>query len=241
MSVIEKLIRTDNLIKLLSDPDADVNIVDKNGREFRYALVNGYRDIIELLLDHGVDPNIDRYGGIYGMTPLMLVSKNGHMDIVELLLDRVTDQNITDIYGRTALIWASINGHREIVELLLDRGSDPNIVDNSGHTVLMWSSMDGHREIVELLLDRAADPNIVDKYGKSPLMWASKNGHRDIVRTIKEHTDLQNALQNLALSKSMNTRPGYDSSLQYLDYDIMKEIMIHTRKYNHSVYMRMKG
>jgi len=49
-------------------------------------------------------------------------------------------------------------------------------------------------------------------------------------------------MQNLALAKSMNS---LSSPLECLDYDIMKEIMkeimIHTRTYNPSVHMRMKG
>jgi hypothetical protein len=68
-------------------------------------------------------------------------------------------------------------------------------------------------------------------------MRATDRGHTDIVKVINYHIALQNALQNLALSKSMNS---LSSPLECLDYDIMKEIMICARAYDHGVHMRMK-
>ena len=150
------------------------------------------------------------------------------------------DPNIKDKCGRTALMYASEDGDIEKVELLLDRGSDPNIVSPFGITALIHASFDGHTEIVELLLDRGADINFVRPFGRTAIMFATDRGHRDIVKLMNDHNDriaLQNALQNLAFAKSMNS---LTSPLECLDYDIMQEIMICTRTYNHGVHMRMK-
>ena len=153
-----------------------------------------------------------------------------------------TDPNLKDSYGKTELIIASHYGYKDIVKLLLDKGADPNIQDNNGQTALMYASSFGHKDIVELLLDRDADTNLKDNNGYTAMTCAIKYDRPEIVELIKGHIALQHALQhalqNLAMTKSMISLP---SPLEYLDYDIMKEIMICNRAYNHSVHMRMKG
>jgi len=152
------------------------------------------------------------------------------------------DPNLKDSYGKTELIIASHYGYKDIVKLLLDKGADPNIQDNNGQTALMYASSFGHKDIVELLLDRDADTNLKDNNGYTAMTCAIKYDRPEIVELIKGHIALQHALQhalqNLAMTKSMISLP---SPLEYLDYDIMKEIMICNRAYNHSVHMRMKG
>jgi len=197
-------------------------------------------DQIERALN-GDDVNIV---GESGKSALMYATGDGLTDIVKLLLDKGADPNIVDQYGQTALVYATRNIIRkdiiETVVLLLDNGIDPNIVDIYGRTALMIAIISGSTGIVELLLDKGTDPNIVDIYGQTSLISALLYGHRDIVKLIKDHIDLQKALQNLALAKSMDF-PECDSPLQYLDYDIMKEIMICKREYNHGVHMRTYG
>jgi len=192
-------------------------------------------DVIERALN-GDDVNIvDQYG----QTALVYATRKDIIETVELLLDKGADPNMVEIYGRTALMIAIISGSTGIVRLLLDKGTDTNIVNTYGQTALIVASMYGHTEIVELLLDRGADPNIVDKHDKTALLFAAcpYDGHIEIVKVINDHINLQKAIQNLAMAKSMNS---LSSSLQYLDYDIMKEIMICKREYDHSVHMLMK-
>jgi ankyrin repeat protein len=191
-------------------------------------------DVIERALN-GDDINIVGEGG---RTALISASMYGHSGIVKLLLDKGSDPNLKDSYGRTALMFAaSMNGHSGIVKLLFDKGADINIVNIYGQTALISASMNGRIEIVRILLDKGSDPNIVNSYGETAITLATDSGHIDIVKLIKGKIYLQNALQNLALSKCMNS---LSSPLQFLDYDIMKEIMICKREYNHGVQMRMK-
>ena len=216
------------------DPNDDPNIRDEYGKtSLMNASNKGHIEKVKLLLDKGADPNIV---SPFGITALMDATHNDHTDIVELLLDNGADIDFVSPFGKTALIGASIIGYRDIVELLLDRDSNPNIRDYNGVTALMCAS-GGHIEIVELLLAKGSDPNIVDKFGGTALMWVTDCGHTDIVKVINDHIALQNALQNLAFAKSMNS---LTPSLKCLDYDIMQEIMNCTRTYNHGVKMRMK-
>ena len=81
-----------------------------------FASEEGHLEIVRLLLDAGVDPNIQEDSA--EKTALILASEEGYLEVVRLLLDRGADLNILDEHGNTALFYASEEGHLEVVELL---------------------------------------------------------------------------------------------------------------------------
>jgi ankyrin repeat protein len=64
---------------------------------------DGYREIVELLLNNKADPNIC----CEGRSPLYIASLHGHTEIVELLLNNKADPNICCI-GESPLYIASL-------------------------------------------------------------------------------------------------------------------------------------
>ena len=153
-----------------------------------WASWNGHKDVVQLLLDKGADPN--RADRVSGVTPLNEASDNGHKDVIQLLLDRGGDPNRADGIGWTPLYRATKNGHNDVVQLLLDRGTDPNMVNNNGETPLFLASIPlsgskGRKDVVQLLLDRGADPNkSTSGYGRTPLHMAACLGHKDVVQLL---------------------------------------------------------
>ncbi len=88
-----------------------------------------HKEMMELLLTHGADPNVsDQHG-----TPLQLAIERNLPYDVELLLANGADANVNSV------IWAIIHGKTQILELLLDYGSDPNAKDGAGHTPLYYA------------------------------------------------------------------------------------------------------
>jgi tetratricopeptide (TPR) repeat protein len=94
---------------------------------FLWACEFGRNDIVELLLDRGVDPGV---GARIGMTGLHLAAHGGHLDTVELLLSRNAPLEATNVYGGTVLggaLWSAINhprpDHPKIIETLIDAGA----------------------------------------------------------------------------------------------------------------------
>ena len=92
---------------------------------FVWACEYGRNDIVEFLLDYGVDP-----GAGANMTGLHLAAHDGHLDTVKLLLARGAPLEVTNMYGGTVLgqaLWSVINHprpeHRAIVEALLAAGA----------------------------------------------------------------------------------------------------------------------
>jgi len=201
----------------LHDPETNINYQSYMSRNdfgstaLMGAALEGHKEIVELLLQAGADPNIidpsrmsdcelsivDRVFK-NGATALMkaTLGRNrtnnaGNKEIVELLLNAKADPDIQDLRGNTALILAAEHCKAEIVELLLNNGANPNIKtfakdmvtfrSQNDWTALMNAARKGHKEIVRLLLDAKADPNIQSKSGNTALILATD---LDIIRLL---------------------------------------------------------
>ena len=73
---------------------------------FTYLAFNGYKNIVNILLQNDADVNAADGDGL---TPLHDAAYNGHTDIVDLLIENKADINAKDIYGLTPLHWAGKN------------------------------------------------------------------------------------------------------------------------------------
>lgn len=146
------------LLDAIDDDDIE-KITDflANGVDGTLALIRacnyGDKDVIELLLEHGVNPN----GEMDGSTALTEAAEEGSADIIELLLDYGANINHKDRDGVTAFMWAAGEGNLEAVTLLLNRGASVHHKDNDGGTALTRASE--YDEIVELIYNRALEEN----------------------------------------------------------------------------------
>ena len=176
------------IVKLLLDAGADVNIPSRSGQTPLYqASGQGYLEIVKLLLNAGADIKVE---GI-----LYQAIKNGHLETLEFLLTAGADVNSKDYSGRTALHSATSKGRRvEILKLLLNAGADINIQEYNGITPLYLAASQGNLEVVKLLLDAGADVNIPGRSGQTPLYRASGQGYVEIVKLLldaKANVDTQ--------------------------------------------------
>ena len=178
------------------------------------AAENGQKDVVQLLLDNGADPNtvgkhsltalhgaalmgyedvvkILLKGGAEtntatnsGWTPLLYASKKGNKVVVKLLLDSGAAPNMAN-YAGSPLHLAI--GYTDVVCLLLDRGADSNMADQNGWTPLHKAASIGNIDGVQLLLDRGAQPNVVKQDGVTPLHLATVRGHEDVANMLREN------------------------------------------------------
>jgi ankyrin repeat protein len=95
---------------------------------FIWACEYGRKDVVEFLLDKGVDL---RAGENTGQTALHLAAHRGQLDIIKLLLERGAPLEARNVYGGTVLgqaMWSVMHGERSIdfvpvIETLLAAGA----------------------------------------------------------------------------------------------------------------------
>jgi ankyrin repeat protein len=80
-----------------------------------WAAYWGNIDVVKLLLERNVDPNIKNK---FGRTPLHMAAFWGHDDVVKLLLVRGADPTVKDKDGRTPLDLARERGRHEVVSVI---------------------------------------------------------------------------------------------------------------------------
>ena len=150
-------------------------MVDVNCRSGKYLETSLHRavdkrhkrqkDIVQLLLDSGADPNkADKTGH----TPLHFTARWGYKDVVELLMDRGAEVDMPNEWGSTPLHYAAWWGNKDAVRVLLDGGADPFIEDKFGQTPLSEGQSDP--DIAEMLNDAKRVTNGASKFSEYSLI-----------------------------------------------------------------------
>ncbi len=173
--------------KLLDNNTLSSSIINQNFNSITplyAASMNGYVDIVELLIKHKVDVN---QPDEYGTTPLSIASQKGHIKVVKLLLKYNADINKANNKGDTPLLVASKQDNVYLVELLLKYKANANASNKDGLTPLLTASQKGNIKAIELLLKYRADPNKTNKDGISPLFIASQNNHIKIIELLLKY------------------------------------------------------
>ncbi|CAK7226527.1 hypothetical protein SBRCBS47491_006261 [Sporothrix bragantina] len=120
-------------------------------------------DIVQVLLDHGADPNLYAQAN---RTPLMQAIVRGDMAVVRLLLDLGADPNLFNPDyrdGETALTLAATHG-----------GPKENRYDKDKGSV----------ELTKLLLDHGAKPDTLTRHSTSALTEVLTNNDEDVGRAV---------------------------------------------------------
>eukprot|EP00850_Spirogloea_muscicola_P009422 SM000053S17379 [mRNA] locus=s53:55947:59955:+ [translate_table: standard] len=140
----------------------------------------GSRELVELLLDRGVDVNACSDAG----SPLLWACGNGHDDVAVGLLDRSADCNVVNSDSVSALLISAAAGHTALVKLLLSHGANPGVRATGRVTPLHVAAEQGNIDIVNALLDAGADPNALDDEGAMPLTAATAQGCSEVVHRL---------------------------------------------------------
>ncbi|CAH2102105.1 unnamed protein product [Euphydryas editha] len=167
----------------------------------------GHKDVVEVLLDAGVD--VDEVNDT-GDTALHKASFIGNEELVILLLNYKADVNIMNGEGRTAadvcktqdvqrlleaaslaerrdrerkLLTAAREGKVEEVQDLLSCSSPPNIncVDAQGNSCLHCAAYRGHTRVAVLLLQNGIDTTLRNNSGHLAIDLAKDNDIREVL------------------------------------------------------------
>jgi ankyrin repeat protein len=135
-----------------------------------FAVREGHRDIVELLLGHGADAAYRSYP--FQESLLTFAEDRGHDDVAELLR-RWLSRRFALASGTQAIIAAAEKGDVAMVETEL--AGNPALVrasNETGDTPLHRAARNGHLHVVRALLAAGADVNAVRGDGYRPLHCA---------------------------------------------------------------------
>lgn len=117
------------------------------------ACCNGIPEFVELLLEHGANPN--KINTAHNRGPIHFVTESGHADALAVLLaDPNTNPNL-EAARETALHYAVNKNNHKCAKVLLDNNASPNIANSKGATPLHIAAMKSRREMVNLILNHS--------------------------------------------------------------------------------------
>ena len=117
------------------------------------AVCRGDLEMIQVLLDYGVDVNAQTSNGSTPLLFVMWTNSEPDLRVVRLLLDHGADPNLPTLDGKTPLYRASQYGRIETARLLIESGASKDVQDKQGKTP--WNVASGNK-IRKLLLEHRA-------------------------------------------------------------------------------------
>jgi len=165
------------------------------GAPLSNAAAVGRMDIVQLLLDHGADPNLPEEQIAPKGKALYSAVSNGHYEIAKLLLERGAFPNPPVESSGDALWWSQERRpDKRMEQLLLSYGARPT-TGNTGEEwptrALNWlrisplheAARKGDVPEAKKLLEAGADLTARDEHLRStPLAWAAKFGQLEMVK-----------------------------------------------------------
>jgi ankyrin repeat protein len=169
------------------------------GAPLSNAAAVGRRDIVQLLLDHGADPDLPEEQYAPRGKALYEAVYHGHYEIAKLLLERGAFPN-PPVESSGDALWVSREWRPDtrMEQLLLSYGATPT----KGHTGEDWpnethnwlrisplheAARKGDVREAKKLLEAGADLTARDEHIRStPLAWAAKFGQLDMVKFLLE-------------------------------------------------------
>jgi ankyrin repeat protein len=165
------------------------------GAPLSNAAAVGRMDIVQLLLDHGADPNLPEEQTAPRGKALYSAVSNGHYEIAKLLLERGAFPNPPVESSGDALWWSQERRpDKRMEQLLLSYGAKPT----KGHTGEDWpqgeynwlrisplheAARKGDVREAKKLLEAGADLTARDEHlCSTPLAWAAKFGQLEMVK-----------------------------------------------------------
>ena len=159
--------------------------VDRKRTILHVAALNNQVDVIETLLDHGLDVNM--LDNLESITCLHIAARRGQTYMAKALLRLGAQKSMTIVApkGGTPLHQAIGAGHMDVVELLLNAGCPIDVVcKERNQSVLHAAAQCGQVKFMEMFKERGLDVNRVDTYKENALHTAAMHGHPTAVHAL---------------------------------------------------------
>ncbi|TMW69777.1 hypothetical protein Poli38472_001933 [Pythium oligandrum] len=178
-------VKTLDVLNLLVERGASIHTTEGGCNVLHSVCMKGTADMVEMLLDKGIDPN--------GTTSLgdssfqMAAANPKRDDIVTLLIARGFNVNRVDpVTQMSPLLQACAKGNVYATTFLLDHGADATTTTMDGCTGLHLACYKGAFWMVELFCKRGFDINAQNVNGWTPLHIAANVGDTQLISSLIE-------------------------------------------------------
>jgi len=158
-----------DIIKLLLDKDADVNLISNESiTPLHMAVTSGNKEVVKLLTDAGSDINATDKAG---KTPLIYAVEARKAECARYLIELGADTSVMDNQNHTALDYANALGLVQLIESMAKENSGN--ADSFGNTPLHQACHNGQGEVVKAMLAKGdMDINARNDDKETPLFLA---------------------------------------------------------------------
>ncbi|TCJ41268.1 ankyrin repeat domain-containing protein [Parafrankia sp. BMG5.11] len=167
------------------------------------AIVTYNLEMIQLLLDHGADPQLPTlHDGLSHegrpakreITPLSHAAQYDFPEAVHALIKAGAEVNHRMNNGHTALMTAVASGNSQAALALLELGADPDLDlpesielgDWTASTPLLSAGREAQGEMALLLVQRGVRVNIADGAGNTALKFFAQQGNDEVISSLLE-------------------------------------------------------
>ena len=174
-------------VALLLDHGANIHAGGgEYGTALQAALTGKNDSVIDLILSHGADEDMNSVGGC---PPLTIVAKAGDLKRAQEFIIRGADVNIdTDPMGESPLMGAIHKRSIPLMQLLLSHGANVNLVTKGliCATAMTQAAREGFEDGLELLLRNGGNVNELTEgcVYKTPLYTAVHCNHENMVQRL---------------------------------------------------------
>ncbi|XP_078348823.1 transient receptor potential cation channel subfamily A member 1-like isoform X2 [Oculina patagonica] len=172
------------LHSLLENNMNDLNKVSENGlTPLHYAARNDHGEAVQLLIDHGADPNVKASMENKLLSPLHFACWFNAAEAVATLIDNRANVESCAAFGQKPLHYAVQRASIELVKTLLTRGkANPNGLDNQGFSPLHLAAQRGRLDIIKLLFAHGANLGAQNDEGETAVHVAAREGWDEVLR-----------------------------------------------------------
>lgn len=154
-------------VKQMLAKGADASAMGPNSGALHCAAAYGHREIVQLLLQHGANPNVADNQSFY---PIHLAAAYKHKDIILDLIEHGAKIDVVTSSQGTIMHIAAANDFYEIMHISGVKRSLLETRDHEQKTPLNVAASLGNYAFGWRLIDSGADVNTLDDSGFSPLL-----------------------------------------------------------------------
>lgn len=181
------------LAALISETDVNMRDQQSGTTALEHAVRNANREMVQLLLSAGANPNARDSSG---QTVLMDLDEDATADLVWDLINSGAKVNLQDEEGNTALMEAAATRNLDLIKTLIDAGAKLETRNKQGRTALMFAALAGHVNTVRTLILAGADIGAVDKENRDALAHAIEESNKTVIRLLKSRGAMETLAQN---------------------------------------------